>query len=152
MTPKPNPRINHKYCRFRLRIRRSKIHRWGVYTDHDIPANRKVIEYIGERISHREAHQRWHSRYLFLLDDQWMIDGAVEGSGAEFINHSCEPNLEACIIKEHIFYMSRRPVKEGEELTIDYNYDRTDEKMFCSCGAKNCRGTINQMRLDGQPR
>lgn len=133
-----------------MRIRRSKIHRWGVYTDQDIPANRRVIEYTGEKISYREAHRRWPTSYIFLLDNRWMIDGAVGGSGAEFINHSCEPNLAAEIVKGRIFYVSLRPIKKGEELTIDYNYDHSDERMICLCGAKNCRGTINQKRGGGQ--
>jgi SET domain-containing protein len=67
----------------------------------------------------------------------------VAGSGAELINHSCEPNLITRIVKEHILYFSRRPIKRGEELTIDYCYDDTDEVILCGCGSKICRGTIN---------
>jgi SET domain-containing protein len=149
MTPKPIPRLISKLCFHRLRIRRSKIQGWGVCADHEIPAHHKVIEYTGEKIGHQEAHRRWHSKYLFLLDSQWMIDGAVKGSGAEFINHSCDPNLETWIIKNHIYYISVRPIRKGEELTVDYNYDRSDERMPCKCGAKNCRGTINHRNHDG---
>jgi SET domain-containing protein len=35
-------------------------------------------------------------------------------------------------------------VRKGEELTIDYNYDDTDETMPCRCGRSNCRGVINR--------
>jgi uncharacterized protein len=137
------PKIDPRYCCFHLRIDRSKIHRWGVYADEDIPANRKVIEYTGEKIDGCEAERRWHTPYLFILDDHWVLDGGVGGSGAEFINHSCAPNLVTRIMKGHILYMSLRPIKKGEELTIDYNYDDTDETIPCICGAPNCRGTIN---------
>ncbi|MGD0697385.1 MAG: SET domain-containing protein-lysine N-methyltransferase [Terriglobia bacterium] len=137
--PKPDPR----HCCFRLRMGRSKIHRWGVYPDEAIPANRKVIEYVGEKIGLREAERRRHTPFLFVLDDHWMIDGGVGGSGAEFINHSCAPNLVTRIMKGHILYMSLRSIKKGEELTLDYNYDDTDDMMPCTCGAPNCRGTIN---------
>lgn len=137
------PEIDARFCCFRLRIEQSKIHGWGVYADQDIPPNRKVIEYRGEKISAKKADRRRNTPCLFVLDDRWVLDGAVGGSGAEFINHSCAPNLATRIIKGHILYMSLRPIRKGEELTVDYNYDDTDETMSCSCGAPNCRGTIN---------
>ncbi len=137
------PRIDPRYCCFRLRSRPSKIHGWGVYAGQKIPANRKVIEYTGERIDRTEAKRRHASPFLFILDDHWVIDGGTGGSGAEFINHSCEPNLEARIMKGHILYMSLRLIRKGEELTVDYNYDHTDETVGCVCGARSCRGTIN---------
>jgi SET domain-containing protein len=137
------PRIDPKFCRFRLRVGRSKIHGRGIYADQDIPANRKVIEYTGEKISVVEAGRRRKTPYLFVLNARCMIDGAVGGSGAELINHSCEPNLVTRIVTGHILFMSLRPIHKGEELTVDYNYDGTDETMGCICGAPNCRGTIN---------
>jgi len=137
------PKIDPKYSCYPLRISRSKIHRWGVYADQNIPANRKVIEYIGEKIGPREAKRRGATPYLFVLDDHWTIDGGVGGSGAEFINHSCEPNLVTRIMRGHILYTSLRPIRKGEELTVDYNYDDTDDTLGCVCGARNCRGTIN---------
>src|SRR5689334_20835855 len=140
------PSINSEYCSFKLRVGRSKIHRWGVYAAEDIPKNRKVIEYTGERISRRETKRRANESemiYLFTLDKYWTIDGSVGGSGAEFINHSCEPNLVSRILKGHILYMSARTIAPGEELTVDYRFDKKVERVDCLCGAKNCRGTIN---------
>jgi len=137
------PKINPEFCCFRLRIGRSKIHGWGIYAYQDIQPNRKVIEYTGEKISVMEAGRRRSSPYLFVLNDRCMIDGAVGGSGAQFINHSCAPNLVTRIVKGHILFMSLRAIRKGEELTLDYNYDDTDETMRCICRAPNCRGTIN---------
>jgi uncharacterized protein len=140
-----SPRIDPRYARFRLEIRPSRIHRWGIYALERIPAGRKVIEYTGERISRRETKRRGQGRvtYLFTLDNYWTIDGAVGGSGAEIINHSCEPNLYAWIVKGHILYMSRRVIQPGEELTVDYLFSKKIERVPCSCRARNCRGTIN---------
>jgi len=137
------PTIDPRYCGFRLRIGLSQIHRWGVYADQMIPANRKVIEYTGQRISRREVKRRSEGQYLFTLDQYWTVDGSVGGSGAEFINHSCEPNLATRILKGHILYMSLRRIKKGEELTVDYNFDWDVEKVPCVCGSAKCRGTIN---------
>ena len=80
---------------------------------------------------------------MFTLDSYWAVDGSVGGSGAEFINHSCDPNTYARIVRGHILYMSKRAIRKGEELTIDYHFDKHVDKVPCSCGVKGCRGTIN---------
>jgi len=140
------PKINRDFTCFQLKLARSKIHRWGVYAAEFIPAGRKVIEYRGERINRRETKRRADSSemiYLFTLDPYWTLDGSVGGSGAEYINHSCDPNLVTRIIKGHIIYMSARDIKPGEELTVDYRFDKKVERVECKCGAETCRGTIN---------
>jgi hypothetical protein len=143
------PRIDTCFTSFALKLASSKIHRWGVYAAENIPAGRKVIEYRGERISRRETKRRADSSnmiYLFTLDRYWTLDGSVGGSGAEYINHSCEPNLVARIIRGHILYFSCRAIRSGEELTVDYHFDKTVERVPCHCGALKCRGTINLLK------
>jgi SET domain-containing protein len=124
----------------------SPIHRWGVFAAESIPPRRKVIEYTGERISRRETLRRGQGEltYLFTLDNYWTLDGAVGGSGAEFINHSCDPNLYSWNFKGHILYMSRRPIQSGEELTVDYCFSKKIERVPCRCGTVKCRGAINE--------
>jgi uncharacterized protein len=140
-----SPAIDPRHTRFRLEIRESKIHRWGVYALERIPARRKVIEYTGAKISRRETKRRGQGSvtYLFTLDDYWTIDGAVGGSGAEIINHSCDPNLTSCIMRGHILYLSRRAIHPGEELTVDYRFSDKIGDVACRCGAAKCRRTIN---------
>ena len=140
------PKIDERHCSFPLKIIKSPIHRWGIIALTDIPANRKVIEYTGERISRKETKRRADStelHYLFTLDSYWTIDGTVGGSGAEYINHSCDPNIRAVVTRGHILYFSRRAIKKGEELLVDYHFDPDVEKVTCKCGAQSCRGTIN---------
>jgi SET domain-containing protein len=141
-----SPTIDPRHTDFRLQIRESKIHRRGVYALERIPPRRKVIEYTGERISRRETKRRGTGSitYLFTLDNYWTIDGAVGGSGAEIINHSCDPNLYTKILKGHILYISKRLIHPGEELTVDYRFSDKIDKVKCQFGAATCRGTINQ--------
>jgi len=139
------PEVNSEFTAYRLRVAPSKIHRWGVYAAESIPARRKVIEYTGERISRRETKKRSERElnYLFTLDSYWTVDGSVNGSGAQYINHCCEPNLAARIVRGHILYLAVRDIKAGEELTVDYHFDADVEKVPCACGSLKCRGTIN---------
>ena len=142
------PRIDHRHTPFRLKIDRSGIHRWGVFAEQFIPKGRKVIEYTGERISRRETKKRSEREfnYLFTLDAYWTIDGSVGGSGAEYINHCCEPNCYSYIINDHILYMAKNDIHPGEELTIDYRFEPNVERTPCHCGAPGCRGTINRLK------
>ena len=139
------PSIDPRYTCFGIEIRESRIHHRGVFALERIPPNRKVIEYTGERISRRETKRRGTGKhtYQFTLDDYWTIDGAVGGSGAEIINHSCNPNLYASIRREHIIYFSKRLILPGEELTVDYRFSDKVDKVRCRCGANGCRGVIN---------
>jgi uncharacterized protein len=146
-------KLDSRFTKWKLRVGPSGIHRRGVFAAEDISRGRKVIEYTGERISRRAAAARfrriWLSRgpkrcYLFQLNRGWAIDGAVGGSGAELINHSCDPNLRTGRIRGHILYFSRREIRRGEELTVDYRFPKRSVRVRCRCGSPKCRGTINR--------
>ena len=139
------PRIDHTATACRLEARPSPIHRFGVFAAQTIPANVRVIEYTGERIGYREAERRRERPYLYLL---WvapgrLIDGAVGGSGAEFINHSCAPNVVVDITEGRVFFVSLREIAVGEELLLDYRVGGDAPAMPCRCGAASCRGFLN---------
>jgi SET domain-containing protein len=140
------PAIDQRYACFRLKIKKSRIHRYGVYAAERIPPNRKVLEYTGERLNRYQAKRRDRGdvTYLFAVDAYWTIDGAVGGSGAEIINHSCEPNLISRVMKGHILYLRLRTIEPGEELTIDYNFAYSKDRTRCVCGSPKCRGTIEK--------
>jgi SET domain-containing protein len=148
MKPVKAPRIDLQHTCFDIVIRRSKIHRFGVYANERIPPNRKVIEYTGLRLNRKQAAAIDGGKYtyLFAVDNYWTLDGARGGSGAEIINHSCDPNLVSRVLKGHVLYLSRRAIKPGEELTVDYNFSDLKEMTPCSCGAETCRGTIEKRK------
>jgi len=148
------PKLDPQYACFQLTIRRSKIHRYGVFAQERIPANRKVIEYTGKRLNRKQAKYRGDGdyTYLFAVDNYWTLDGSIGGSGAEIINHSCNPNLVSRIMRGHVLYMSLRPIKPGEELTVNYNFGDGVREFPCSCGAETCTGTIGQEKKKNQDR
>lgn len=133
-------------------MKKSRVDRWGIFALESIPAGRRVIEYGGERLTHRQAGLRfqkaWKPRgtrrfYLAKLDSKWVIDGAVGGTGAELINHSCDPNISPRRIRGHLLFFSRRAIRRGEELTLDYQIHKGAPRIACRCGSKKCRGTLN---------
>jgi hypothetical protein len=80
--------------------------------------------------------------YLFELDENHDIDGAVGGNDSKFINHSCDPNCEPDIRDGKIFITSIRDIAPGEELSYDYSFDFTEDNTPCKCGSPKCRGYI----------
>jgi len=63
------------------------------------------------------------------------------GEGADFINHSCDPNAG---LRDSVTLVAMRDIKAGEEVCFDYAmadsspYDEFD----CQCGSERCRGRI----------
>ena len=137
-------------------IRPSPIQGLGAFATRRIPAGVRLIEYSGERLTPDQADTRYpdvlserHHTYLFAIDDDVVIDAAVNGNDARFINHSCDPNCDAVIDDAHIWIETIRDIEPGEELAYDYAYVLAERhspaakrRFPCHCGAVKCRGTI----------
>jgi SET domain-containing protein len=144
-----------------VEARNSTIHGRGVYAVAPIKKGTRVLEYLGERISHGEADDRYAQKreddghtFLFIASNRTVIDAGVNGNDARFINHSCNPNCETVIENSRVFIDAIRNIKPGEELGYDYQltWESTDDPAelalyACRCGAKKCRGTM----LDKEP-
>lgn len=140
----------------RVQVRQSGIHGKGVYAIQPIPAGDTVIEYKGEIISWQEALDRHphdpeqpNHTFYFHLDDGHVIDGKYQGNSAKWINHSCDPNLEAEQDGNRVFLKALRDIHPGEELFFDYGLvidarmtAKLKKEYACWCGADNCRGTM----------
>ncbi|MFO1427222.1 MAG: SET domain-containing protein-lysine N-methyltransferase [Steroidobacteraceae bacterium] len=139
-----------------VRVRNSKIHGRGVFAARRIPKGTRIIEYVGDRISHKEADERYEDHdpndnhtFLFIVDARTVIDAGVGGNAARFINHSCDGNCESVIEKSRVWIEAVRDIEQGEELGYDYEIGRekddpenVDEIYACRCGSRNCRGTM----------
>ena len=137
-------------------IRPSPMQGLGAFATRPIPGGTRLIEYAGERLTPDEADARYpdrvderHHTYLFAIDDEIVIDAAVDGNDARFINHSCDPNCDAIVEAGRIWIETIRDVASGEELAYDYAYllderhtPAAKRRYPCNCGAANCRGTI----------
>ena len=144
--------ITSKY----IEVRESEIHGTGVFASTKVPKGKKVIEYIGEKITKKESARRSIALieknrgsetdgavYIFEVNKRHDIDGNIPENTARFINHSCDPNCEPDVIKNRVWLISTRKIKKGEELSYNYGFDLDDyEKHECRCGAEECVGYI----------
>ena len=142
-------------------VRNSRIHGRGVYAARRIRKGTRIIEYVGDRISHAEADARYDAKteddghtFLFVVDDDICIDAGIGGNEARYINHKCDANCETIIEDRRVFIEALRTIQPGEELGYDYQltWESTDDPdelalYACRCGAANCRGTM----LDREP-
>jgi SET domain-containing protein len=155
---RPFPKIPAKPLRQPryLKVKRSRLAGLGVFTSRDVPKGTLLLEYLGERITHEEAGERYYAAkepdafvLLFTVDEKIVIDGGVGGRAARYVNHSCEPNCEADEIGGRIFITAIRDIPAGAELTYDYNMEAPSplprdwrRRYACRCGAARCRKTI----------
>jgi hypothetical protein len=139
-----------------IEVRRSDVHGLGVFAARRIPKGARIIEYVGERVSHDEADRRYEEKdandshtFLFIVDSKTVIDAGVDGNDARFFNHSCDPNCESTVEKRRVYIEALRDIEPGTELTYDYQIqredddpDNIDEVFACRCGFTQCRGTM----------
>ena len=124
-------------------VKPSGIHGMGIFARVGIPAETRILEYVGERISKKESLRRRKENnfFVFVVTNKFDLDGAVDWNPARFINHSCAPNCEARMEDERIWIYAVRELRAGEELTFNYGYDLQDyEEHPCRCGAPECLG------------
>jgi SET domain-containing protein len=139
----------------RIKMRDSKIHGRGVFATRAIPKGTRLVEYKGERITWKQADDRYPDvdgapSHTFLFSvGKVVIDANHKGSVTRWINHSCNPNCEAVEDDKRIFIESIRDIKAGEELGYEYNITFEErhtkalkDRYKCLCGNKNCRGTL----------
>ncbi len=137
-------------------VRESPLAGKGAFCTRPIKKGERIIEYVGERIPHPVADERYdddsmdeHHTFLFTVSSRTVIDATHGGNESRFINHSCEPNCETEIERGRVFIFALRDIAVGEELAYDYAYERSgdetekEERQYkCLCGSRSCRGSI----------
>jgi SET domain-containing protein len=137
-------------------LRPSPIQGLGAFATRPIPAGTRLIEYAGERLTPAEADARYpdaagerYHTFLFAIDDDVVVDAAVNGNEARFLNHSCAPNCDVVVEDERLWIETIRDVAPGEELVYDYAFvlperhtPAAKRRYPCVCGAATCRGTM----------
>ncbi|XP_059174728.1 uncharacterized protein LOC131954909 isoform X2 [Physella acuta] len=132
---------------------------WGLRAEEDMEEKGTfIMEYVGELLDYEEFVRRTKQysksglkhHYFMALNADEVVDATLKGSISRFINHSCDPNCETqkwTVNGElRVGFFTRKPVKKGEELTFDYQFEHYGEPQKCYCGSENCRGYIGLVK------
>jgi SET domain-containing protein len=115
----------------------------GLFTLKRIPANRRIVEYIGTLLNNEERN-KVAGRYLFEIDDNRTIDGSTRSNIARYINHSCDANAKGFVSGSRIWIWSLRVIEAGEEITIDYCKEYLEQ--FIKPGTCKCEKCASERR------
>lgn len=135
-----------------IEARESGVHGKGAYAIRPIRKGRRIIEYTGKIMLWGDASEDPDDPHTFLFglsDGKNVINAAIDGNDARWINHSCDPNCEAVEEDDRVFIYALRDLSPGEELFYDYALEIDEprseemEKQFqCFCRSPKCRGTL----------
>jgi SET domain-containing protein len=113
----------------------------GLFALEPIPADRRIIEYIGPVLTNEEADKKG-GKYLMTIDEKYVIDGSPRSNLARYGNHSCRPNARAYTTGMRVWIWSIRAIKAGEEITYNYGKEYFDDHIKpVGCKCKKCRPT-----------
>ena len=120
-----------------------------------------IIKYVGERIT-------WKGRcatrttgapnhaFFFHIDDQHVIDAAVNGNAARWINHACKAQLQGRG-EGTARVDAARDIAPGElfydyGLVIDERYASIKKQFECRCGRRSAAAPCFAQALSPHPR
>lgn len=134
----------------KYKMKGNAISGYGIYATCDIETNEVVFK--GEERSQRIAtsayiNNNWSvkelenfKKYAYPISNEVFLLWDENPSGWAPQNHCCDANTKY----SGLDVVALKPIKTGEELTLDYA-DFLDEHMEpfnCRCGSNNCRGLI----------
>ncbi|MDQ5957158.1 MAG: uncharacterized protein QG614_133 [Patescibacteria group bacterium] len=119
----------------------------GLITKKDFKKDEVVFEVIGNTITYA-------TDYTIPINETEKVEPRLSKSIAQYMNHSCEPNIYPS--KDGRKYLAMKYVEQGEELVTNYaflGFNFGEEKTIngkepkkinsnCHCGFKNCKGKI----------
>jgi hypothetical protein len=134
----------------KYRMKGNSIAGFGIYATVNIPANEVIFK--GEEKSQRIATQshiqkNWpvkelenFKKYAYPLSNEVFLLWDDNPAGWAPQNHSCDANTAY----RGLDVIALRPIKKGEELTLNYAefLDENMEPFQCACGSPLCRGYI----------
>ena len=121
----------------RVFIKKSDIDNLGVFARQDIECGEIVIDWDEKKLTDEEMSKLLpeEKRFLTRLDDSIVY----LGEPARYVNHSCNPNTKA----ENGTDIAVRRIREGDEITADYEVENVPYSFECHCRSPHCRRLIN---------
>ncbi len=122
----------------------------SLFARHDFKKGDVVFVVSGKIVSYA-------TDYTIPIDHELKIEPRVPGNEAQFMNHSCEPNIG---VLNRSLFVAMRDIVKGEEVVTNYAFlgyeyghemtiDGEEKKEFdrtCKCGALNCKGILQSYK------
>ena len=120
-------------------IEKSAIHRKGIFLSRDVEKDEIIFIFKGEEVCYTGGDWQKGPNWLQIGYVRWIKPDP--GAVGNYLNHSCNPTAG---IRGKNTIVAIRPLKKGEEVTIDYALNETYPiwHMNCRCGSKNCRRVV----------
>ena len=130
-----------------IEIKETKINGIGIFARKDFKRGEKVFYVFGKDTPYT-------TDYSIPINKLEKIEPRISKSMAQYMNHSCEPNIHPDIHGRA--YLTMRDINKGEELVTHYGFlgnDFGDEKtidgekdmqldLICKCNTASCRGKL----------
>ena len=133
------------YQKFAVDVRASAIDGNGAFAAEAIPPRLKIGEIRGESLSVAQARIRaTRSERIMIVEisARKAIDFSRSADPMRYTNHSCQPNARLCIRQGRVEFYALRPIRRGEEITVNYGPTHHEGRLACRCGAPGCAGRL----------
>jgi SET domain-containing protein len=113
----------------------------GLFATQPIGKGETIVEYTGTRIPTplaQELDRRRANKYLFEIDRRWTIDGSARDNLARYVNHACDPNAKAELVRGRMLFIATKRIRAGEEITIDYGEEHMQLYFRDGCRCASC--------------
>lgn len=123
-------------------VKPSPIHGKGVFAATDLQEGDVILRFDDSRLVTDENPLREGESILHCA---WLPDGRVvyAQEPERYTNHSCDPNAYIKEAGGARYFVARREISAGEEITIDYSIDNWGDVWWhCDCGSARCRETV----------
>ena len=107
----------------------------GLFATESIPAKERLVEYTGPLLANKLV-DKMHGKYFFSINSKWSVDGSPRCNLARYVNHSCRPNAEAFVSGKRVWIWSKKIIKAGQEISINYGkeyFDLIIKPKGCRC-------------------
>ncbi len=123
-------------------VKPSPIHGKGVFSASGFEAGDVILRFDDSRLVTddnplREGEHPYHC--------SWLPDGRViyAQEPERYTNHSCDPSAYVKETDGARYFVARRDISTGEEITCDYSIDNWGDVWWhCGCGSDRCRKTV----------